>query len=223
MSLLIPTSEDENYEILSGEVGIQKLKKYYLTLLKIQRRDEEVPERGDFNGKEDVPFSTVPENSDKRFYHENYIAKEMGTDRTHANRCTNTLRESGNFLSTNLFEKFENNGKYYRISDEKIADSIIDAIEGCFFNLSEEENQVIRDIAEEEYFLGLFMETRDSKHYLKYVEDQNRIVYFGLVKYLLKIMRKKDPDSESFQKLLSRLEETDDEIHFPKRELLSNS
>jgi DNA-binding Lrp family transcriptional regulator len=208
MSFLIPLSEDENYEILSRDPNLRQLREFVQYVHKAEQK-EEVPKKGTVKGDE-KPFSKIPEGRDERFYTINYIAKLMGVSPSEVSRRRKSLVNSGDFLKTNIFEMIHSKPKYFRISDEKVAECIEEAVEGYFFELNQKERDTIHEIVERTNTsqFTLFHETSASKK-KKYVKGEERKIQYSLVECFYLAVELMELDFEGYEELYSKFSQYD--------------
>lgn len=208
MILLIPISKDKEYTPLTENVSPRSINKLVRNFNKaeLEAKKGNVPEKGEIKG-ELKPFSKISEKDGKQYFTLNYIAKLMKTDPTQVSRCKKALMESGEFLSTNILDFERSNTKYYRISDEKIADNIISAINEYFFFVETEDEEAIKSTVKQERFLGALTENQESEEKYRFTQDKDRIIYYRLVQDLFSKLQKSDSLSENQEELYKKLEQ----------------
>jgi hypothetical protein len=159
--LKIPLTADENIDF--EDRNFETVNKLFKAFLKAQNGEEVKFIDGDIKA---LRFS--PDDSDKNYISRQGLAKHLDYNEDYVSYQLSILKKESEKIYLDLLEECSDlyNVKYYRISEEKIAESLITATEEFYFELDEDEKQVVTDLSEELFFYSkIFWEFQGELHY----------------------------------------------------------
>jgi hypothetical protein len=161
-SLKIPLSEAEGDYDLNGFTP-RKINKVFRALVTAQEgQDKKITEKG----LKRLRF--IPQGQDKKYISRYGLAEYFDYSPDYITQILKPMKITGESLYLFLLdiETDENGTKCYRIDEEKIAKSIKRAIENFFFELTEEEKELIDElVAEDIYHPQIYWDFGDQTHY----------------------------------------------------------
>lgn len=159
--LKIPLSVDDKIDF--GDRNFETVNNLFIAFIKAQN-GEEVK----FTDDDVKALRFSPDDSDKNYISRQGLAEHFGYNEDYVSHQLSILKKEGEKIYLDLLDECSDpyNVKYYRISEEGIAKSLITATEEFYFELNEEEKQVITDLSEELFFYPkIFWEFQGELHY----------------------------------------------------------
>jgi hypothetical protein len=145
--LKIPISDDEGLDF--GDRQFKTVNKLFRAFVNAQRGEEVKFVDGEIKA---LRFS--PEGSDETYISRQGLADSLDYNEDYVSHQLGALKMEGNKLSVDVLEEVTDvyDTVYYRISKEKVAESVIQATENYYFELSETEKELVRNLVDEDFF-----------------------------------------------------------------------